>query len=81
MGEVYHSSPCNIAATGSGSSEGGLFVSREPSLVEPCLIIAKWTGLPKNANTLLNGEFWFSNKVNTPPNRRAWVVQERLLAP
>jgi hypothetical protein len=76
MGQVYQNSFCNIGATGSSNSHGGLFFARKPEFVLPTLAVlngqqvdldwdADWDGLVHNQNLM----------------RRAWVVQERWLCP
>ncbi|MCJ1390639.1 hypothetical protein MMC18_003500 [Xylographa bjoerkii] len=81
MGNVYSNAVCTIAALGAANSDGGCFVTRNPLAFEPCL--------------LRDGEgrdtVWAENKrvrrpdsegeLRAPLHRRAWVVQERALAP
>ena len=81
MGEVYSGAACTISALGSPDSRGGCFVMRNPLAFVPCI--------------LRNGEgrnsVWVDNQqvkrpdskgdMCPPLHRRAWVVQERALAP
>ena len=81
MMNVYQHAFCNIAATGSENSQGGLFFERDPSLVPVSTVSLQWN------KTSWQGEYcfypdtvWIDGVVSAPLNRRAWVVQERLLA-
>ncbi|KAF7874912.1 hypothetical protein EAF04_002086 [Stromatinia cepivora] len=77
MCDVYRGSFCNIAATASEGSEGGLFRSRDPRLVSPLVITTEYTDYE---NKTLLGEFtYFSDIVHDhdqPLLHRGWVVQE-----
>lgn len=81
MGEVYSNSLCNVAATGASSSDQGCFVSRVPMRSNPCYIKTSWTNVENHTYEVLDYFFWFKNMSRAPLNCRAWVVQERLLAP
>jgi hypothetical protein len=81
MGDVYRNSVCNIAATGASNSEEGCFVERSIPLVQPCRTNLAWNGPQEIPYLVANRNFWEENLSDAPLNRRAWVIQERLLAP
>lgn len=80
MGDIYRNSYCNIAATRALSSDQGCFADRDPSVVSPCTVSSAWTDRIPQTCLIVEGQF-FSQVFGAPLNRRAWVVQERLLAP
>lgn len=74
----YFSSSCN--------SDGDIFVEREPSLLKPLNLAIKWQshhGGPARQGRfyLWDSGLWNHSVRDSPLNRRAWVLQERLLAP
>ncbi|KAI5778610.1 heterokaryon incompatibility protein-domain-containing protein [Geopyxis carbonaria] len=82
MGDVYKFSHCNIAASRSSSSHGGCFVKRAPELIPPCLVEATWHNRDLRGKChVIDLGLWRDKVSNAPLNSRAWVVQERLLAP
>ncbi|MCJ1459362.1 hypothetical protein MMC28_009739 [Mycoblastus sanguinarius] len=81
MGDVYQSSVCNIAATGAFDSHGGCFLDRSVPLDEPCIVESSWDNTPYSLYHIIDDGLWEFNIAKAPLNRRAWVLQERLLAP
>ena len=81
MGEVYANSHCNIAATWNSSSDDGLFTERNPSEVEGIFVHPQWASLKSAAFRVIEFGLWESLITSADLNKRAWVVQERLLAP
>ncbi|CCM06808.1 uncharacterized protein FIBRA_09109 [Fibroporia radiculosa] len=81
MAFVYKNSYCNVAATGSSNSHGGCFALRLPSIVRPCLVEATWDGGVTGSVRVIDLGMWTDGVSGAPLNKRAWVVQERLLAP
>ncbi|MCJ1379930.1 hypothetical protein MMC17_003033 [Xylographa soralifera] len=81
MGNVYSNAVCTIAALAAANSHGGCFVTRNPLAFEPCLL--------RDGNG--RDTVWAENQrvqrpdsegdMRPPLHRRAWVVQERALAP
>ena len=81
MGDVYTSAACAISALGASDSRGGCFVTRNPLAVIPCAL----------RNDHNRDSVWADNRrirrsdsardLCPPLHRRAWVVQERTLAP
>ena len=81
MGDVYYNSLCNIAATGASDSGQGCFFDRDRSLITPCTVKSKWKNKIDHEYHVIEALFWQEQMVSAPLNRRAWVVQERLLSP
>lgn len=81
MDDIYRNSYCNISATRAADGRSGCFVKRDPLLIEACKIRAKWTGETWTTLTCLFPDFLSTDFDTEPLNQRAWVVQERLLAP
>ncbi|KAI5790529.1 heterokaryon incompatibility protein-domain-containing protein [Pyronema domesticum] len=80
MGEIYGGSVCTIAAlTARNSHDGGCFFdhARHPLFFRPCQITAGyWVEGNTNIATDLR-----TGLLPMPLHTRAWVVQERILAP
>jgi hypothetical protein len=96
MGSVYKYGICNIAAASGHDGRAGCFYDRNPLLIQPLVVQATWSGRTLlgslkesdlSTNKLIAGEYcvyrgeWREEIENAPLNQRAWVVQERLLAP
>lgn len=80
MSTVYSGSLINIAASAATNSDGGLFVTRDPLEITPCVV--------SGCNSELGWQdqpcaVWATEEhvAGTPLNKRDWVFQERLLAP
>jgi Heterokaryon incompatibility protein (HET) len=83
MAGIYSGAILNIAASAAIDSNGGLFTSRNPLDITPCVISV--------SNKALQWEnepcaVWIEDLgkrhiADAPLNKRAWVLQERLLAP
>ena len=76
MCDVYRGSMINIAASASVDCKGGLFRQRKPLSVAPCVI--RMLG---DQFALACGNIKIGPVAREPLSRRAWAVQERLLAP
>jgi hypothetical protein len=84
MRSVYSNSFLNIAATGSDDGGGGCFKKINSLLVRPCQIDAVWTGPYgplSGAYVCVPASIWNQYIENSPLCKRAWVLQERFLAP
>jgi hypothetical protein len=81
MTRIYRQALCNISALASSTSNGGCFRERDPRSIKPCRVDARWTGLPKGHFNIYHEMLWRSDVAAAPLHKRAWVVQERLLAP
>lgn len=85
MAEVYSNSFCNISADW-GDETNGLFFERTPTFEPPYAIQLRTNEYPRlrpdgDPCYLVRRSGWLKNIINTPLNRRGWVLQERLLAP
>ena len=83
MGEIYAGSVCTIAAlTARNAHDGGCFFehARNPLFFRPCRLNPRWSveGNPYVGTDLRLGP---PSLGPFPLHTRAWVVQERLLAP
>ncbi len=81
MGDIYHNSWCNIAATAARDARDGCFVERNPLAVRQCQVEANWNFHPKQTLSCSSFDSWDNSVSNTPLHSRAWVVQELVLAP
>jgi hypothetical protein len=81
MASVYGHASVNIAATSSSDSGGGLFFDRDPDTVQPFAVYSPGEEGKLNCGWYLwkNDGRW-SGLAAQPLNRRAWVLQERLLS-
>lgn len=78
MSSIYSNSWVNLAATSSRDSTGGLF--HKSALAYKCAISTKWTGLAAGTYRVIDDSAWNRPIENAPPNKRGWVLQERLLS-
>jgi hypothetical protein len=78
MQHIYGNSNLNIAATASSDSRGGCFRSRNPQIITP---IKLDYGEAHGQFYLTDVSLWWERFEKAPLNRRAWVLQERLLSP
>jgi hypothetical protein len=82
---VDSNSFCNISATGAADSSNGLFFTRDPQMLGSVEVELKLVGLEKTETsttyTLIDFLFWRNELSRAHLHKRAWVVQERLLAP
>jgi hypothetical protein len=81
MWEIYTYSSLNLAATGSSDGTGGLFRVRDPLSAKLLKAKATWTGLQPGDYYCLDYFDWNREMDESPLIARAWVMQERLLAP
>ncbi|KAF5533167.1 hypothetical protein FPHYL_13653, partial [Fusarium phyllophilum] len=89
MIDVYRYSFCNISAIGASCDPNGigLFSNRRlPSrLLFPFKVHGLHLGDEESSSVgpwvFFNDSLWVDDIVNTPLNKRGWVVQERFLAP
>ncbi|PVH67871.1 HET-domain-containing protein [Cadophora sp. DSE1049] len=82
MGTVYSNSYCNIAAMDAEDSLGQCFFKRQARDVRPHEVIVEWHGngpMPFYLIDERSMETGFSE--DKPLSKRAWVLQEQLLAP
>lgn len=83
MTDVYRYSKCNIAATASRGPTEGCFYPRNPITVfQRFMLKGEVTkDPPVERYFLLNHSCWDETVEDAPLNKRAWVMQERALAP
>ncbi|KXJ95175.1 heterokaryon incompatibility protein-domain-containing protein [Microdochium bolleyi] len=85
MQQIYSSSYCNIAATSAANSSGGCFRARKTDALRP--IRLTWENSKKRVDKelavmyLTDANLWWERFEREPLNRRAWVLQERILSP
>ncbi|PNY26804.1 Uncharacterized protein TCAP_03263 [Tolypocladium capitatum] len=80
MAEVYSNSYCNIAAAHAADGTYGCFIERDPRLVQPLKVDLNW-GPDPGSYYAMQWLYWRQKVMETPLNARAWVCQERYLAP
>jgi len=89
MGDVYKFAYCNLSATrASGGSYDGLYVDREPLSIKPLLLQGS-AEASKATQALVRNETYcihrgceeWTEVTNAPLNKRAWVLQERIMSP
>lgn len=83
MTDVYSNCFVNISAISAADGRGGLFRKRDPSLYQPCVIPA--SGSHSQQPWCCHVDDWYHvmerGRGMVPLSDRAWVVQERFLAP
>ncbi|KAK3995016.1 heterokaryon incompatibility protein-domain-containing protein [Cladorrhinum sp. PSN332] len=80
MSKVYSNSFCNIAAAHAADGTQGCFIERDPRLVKPVKVDLNWGPNP-GPHYAIREKYWLRDVSLQPLNRRAWVFQERCLAP
>lgn len=87
MAEVYTNSFLNIAATAAHDGDHGCFVARDRLSIDPCITSINRANtedpslLPTGQYMCIDKHIWDNGVETAPLNTRAWVVQERYLAP
>ena len=95
MAYVYQGALCNLAATGSADGHGGLFHDRNVNMVPRCIVETDWPDISvqklrkqpewgsskQRLYEVRSDGFWRTELERAPLLQRAWVLQERLLAP
>ena len=79
MMDVYSNSQCTLAATASSDGREGLSRPRNIHLIRPYIKIPTSNGILVYG--FVNISAFEREILHSPLNRRAWVLQERLLAP
>lgn len=80
MDEVYGHALCTLAATSATDGNGGLIHGRHPSQVNMPEVSSVWNESENESWAVLPLDFWRVNVTDAPLNRRAWVLQERVLS-
>ena len=81
MSQVYSNSICNVSALDAHDSIGGLFFDRKTSNIPYCTFTTSGKFKRKRLYEFAYSDFWSDSVQHAPLTRRAWVLQERLLAP
>jgi Heterokaryon incompatibility protein (HET) len=79
MSSVYSNSALNFAATSALDGRAGLFFKRNPASAQHCNV--KMPSRAVSSCFLVHDRIWEQNVEESPLVRRAWVVQERFMAP
>ncbi|KAN0116743.1 HET domain containing protein [Hyaloscypha variabilis] len=81
MSDVYHHALCNIAATGAQDNSCGLFANTDMGVIQPWKLplYDQKVGQVKSFY-IVDPSFWEYRVMGAPLMKRAWVVQEQLLA-
>jgi hypothetical protein len=79
MLDVYKHAYVNIASTHAPHSHYGIFTGRDPTMLYEDLELD--CGPLKGTFRLVDRKYWEREIDQAPLNRRAWVVQERLVSP
>lgn len=86
MADVYMNAYCNVSADW-GTEQNGLFFTRDLGDFDiSCLDVTVDVNGEEVVGSFVNIDgsatgFWNNQVTHSPLNRRAWVFQERLLAP
>ena len=80
MKDVYKHAFFTIAATGAATSDDGLYFDRDVDLAKAVTVPISWKGIPSDIYTICHRGLSWKNISDAPLNKRAWVVQERLLS-
>ena len=81
MCEVHSNLALNLSATANTGNQRSWFYSRKPESIYPCVVRPQWKGCHGRQYIVANPQLWHTRINLAPVNTRAWVIQERLLAP
>lgn len=81
MNKVYRNAFLTLSAMASPDAYGGLFRERDPDAVSPHPFSVLVEGEGPVEGLLIKADLWENNVRQAPLSQRAWVVQERILAP
>lgn len=81
MNKVYKNSHLTLGALASPDAHGGFFKERNPEMVRPCPFKIRTEDDGLVDCLVIKSDFWEKDVRQAPLNQRAWVLQERLLAP
>lgn len=80
MDKIYSNALLNISTEAAENANNTFFVERDPALISIPIVRASRRGSVDRRYYIESSAFWVDEIVNASLNRRAWVVQERLLA-
>lgn len=81
MNKVYRNAFLTLSAMASADAYGGLFRDRDPYMSSPCPFSVMVEGEGLTEGLVMKSDLWETEITQAPLNQRAWVVQERVLAP
>ena len=81
MGKVYEHGLCNISATAAKDAMGGLFQERTVPILQDGYVESQWEDARNNQWRVAPANLPAKWLLDGPALYRAWVVQERILAP
>lgn len=81
MNKVYRNAFLTLGAMASPHCYGGLFRRRNPDMTSPCPFRLRTEEAGDMECLLVKSDFWEVQVRHAPLSQRAWVVQERILAP
>jgi Heterokaryon incompatibility protein (HET) len=88
MDKVYGNAYCNLSATSTTSTTSpstGLSLSTPTEIYQPVTVSLNFSGKNgvdyKGNFTVIDSDIWATNITRSPLMKRAWVFQERMLAP
>lgn len=81
MSHVYSGAIINIAASIAAGHDASCFPDRDLSSVQPYIIESAWDDCKNQKYNLYHNDFKDTTLKDLPLMKRAWVVQELLLAP
>lgn len=81
MNKVYRNAFLTVGAMASSDARGGLFRVRDPVVVGACPAKLSTEDGDEVECFVVKSDFWVSNVREAPLSQRAWVLQERILAP
>ncbi|KAL1861327.1 hypothetical protein Daus18300_009003 [Diaporthe australafricana] len=81
MNQVYRNAFLTIGAMASSDAHGGLFRNRDPETMGTCPIKIETEMDGVMECLLIKSDVWESHVKQAPLSQRAWVLQERILAP
>ena len=79
MSQVYSNGVVNICAVASRNSTEGIFYTRNTVCSRPVHMQVSFEGAVQK-RTFCDADLWLEGVDEAPLNRRAWVMQERLLS-
>lgn len=81
MRDTYAKSWCNISSVWPTDPNLGFAATRAQGDLQPERVRCSWLGEHPEDFVIFDDDLWSSNVKNAPLNKRAWVLQERVLSP
>lgn len=80
MRKIYINAACNLAASASDDPHGGLFRTRDTTVIAPGLIAAPSGAIRDQTHHIVDMSYRDRQISSGPLHRRGWVFQERFLS-